>query len=169
KGGHQRKLKVMDKAVAALLADLKQRGLLQDSLLICGAEFGRTPMKENREGKDNPFAGRDHSPSGFTIWLAGAGMKRGFSYGETDDFGYEAVKDKVHVHDFNATLLHLLGFDHEKLTYSFQGRPYRLTDVHGKVVQGILSRRCPSRATMDWSRKALTRGLDRSAGFQPAV
>jgi hypothetical protein len=139
KGGHQRKLKVMDKAVAALLADLKQRGLLEDTLLICGAEFGRTPMKENREGKDNPFAGRDHSPSGFTIWLAGAGVKRGFSYGETDDFGYEAIKDKVHVHDFNATLLHLLGFDHEKLIYSFQGRPYRLTDVQGKVVAGILS------------------------------
>ena len=139
KGGHQRKLKVMDKAVSALLADLKQRGMLADTLLICGAEFGRTPMKENREGKDNPFAGRDHSPSGFTVWLAGAGVKRGFSYGETDDFGYEAVKDKVHVHDFNATLLHLLGFDHEKLTYSFQGRPYRLTDVHGLVVERILS------------------------------
>jgi len=139
KGGHQRKLKVMDKAVSALLADLKQRGMLDDTLLICGAEFGRTPMKENREGKDNPFAGRDHSPSGFTIWLTGGGVKRGLSYGATDDFGYEAVTDKVHVHDFNATLLHLLGFDHEKLTYFFQGRHYRLTDVRGKVVQGILS------------------------------
>ncbi len=139
KGGHQRKLKVMDKAVAALLADLKQRGMFEDTLLICGAEFGRTPMKENREGRDNPFAGRDHSPGGFTVWLAGGGVKRGFSYGETDDFGYEAVKDRVHVHDFNATLLHLLGFDHEKLTYFFQGRHYRLTDVHGEVVTGILA------------------------------
>jgi len=138
-GGHKRKLKVMDQAVAALMSDLKQRGMLEDTLLICGAEFGRTPMKENRSGKDNPFAGRDHSPSGFTIWIAGGGIKRGTSYGETDDFGYEAIKDKVHVHDLNATLLHLLGFDHEKLTYSFQGRPYRLTDVQGHVVQGILA------------------------------
>jgi len=137
-GGHQRKLKVMDKAVSALLADLKQRGMIKDTLLVCGAEFGRTPMKENRERKDNPFAGRDHSPSGFTIWLAGAGVRRGFTYGATDDFGYEAVQDKVHVHDFNATLLHLLGFDHEKLTFFFQGRHYRLTDVHGHVVKDIL-------------------------------
>jgi hypothetical protein len=96
-------------------------------------------MKENRSGKDNPFAGRDHSPTGFTIWAAGGGMKRGFSYGATDDFGYEAVVDKVHVHDFNATILHLLGFDHEKLTFFFQGRHYRLTDVHGEVVKGILA------------------------------
>jgi hypothetical protein len=138
-GGIQRKMKVMDKAVAALLADLKQRGMLDDTLLVCGAEFGRTPMKENRSGKDNPFAGRDHSPTGFTIWAAGGGMKRGFSYGATDDFGYEAVVDKVHVHDFNATILHLLGFDHEKLTFFFQGRHYRLTDVHGEVVKGILA------------------------------
>jgi len=139
KGGHQRKLKVMDKAVAALLADLKQRGMFEDTLLICGAEFGRTPMKENREGRDNPFAGRDHSPGGFTVWLAGGGVKRGFSYGETDDFGYEAVKDRVHVHDFNATLLHLLGFDHTKLTYRFQGRDFRLTDVHGNVIKQLLA------------------------------
>ncbi len=139
KGGHQRKLRTMDKAVSALLADLKQRGMLEDTLLVCGAEFGRTPMKENRSGKDNPFNGRDHSPGGFTVWLAGGGVKRGFSHGETDDFGYEAVKDKVHVHDLNATLLHLLGFDHEKLTYTFQGRHYRLTDVGGEVVQAILA------------------------------
>lgn len=137
--GHVRKLKMMDKAVSALLDDLKQRGMADDTLVVCGAEFGRTPMKENRSGKDNPFAGRDHSPTGFTIWIAGGGVKRGLSYGATDDFGYEAIMDKVHVHDFNATLLHLLGFDHEKLTYFFQGRHYRLTDVHGKVVEGILS------------------------------
>jgi uncharacterized protein (DUF1501 family) len=128
----------MDKAVAALVADLKQRGLLEDTLVICGAEFGRTPMKENRSGKDNPFAGRDHSPTGFTIWMAGGGAKRGLVYGETDDFGYEAIVDKVHVHDLNATILHLLGFNHEKLTYLFQGRHYRLTDVHGKVVKELI-------------------------------
>ncbi len=138
-GGILRKMKVLDKALAALLSDLKQRGLLKDTLVICGAEFGRTPMKENRSGKDNPFAGRDHSPGGFTIWLAGAGVKPGFSYGATDDFGYEAVLDKVHVHDLNATILHLLGFDHEKLTFLFQGRNYRLTDVYGRVVKDLLA------------------------------
>ena len=138
-GGILRKMKVLDKALAALLSDLKQRGMLKDTLVICGAEFGRTPMKENRSGKDNPFAGRDHSPGGFTIWLAGAGVKPGFSYGATDDFGYEAVLDKVHVHDLNATILHLLGFDHEKLTFLFQGRNYRLTDVYGRVVKDLLA------------------------------
>lgn len=138
-GGIARKMRAMDQAVAALLQDLKQRGLLEETLVVCGAEFGRTPMKENRSGADNPFAGRDHSPGGFTVWLAGGGVKRGISYGETDDFGYEAVIDKVHVHDLNATILHLLGFDHEKLTFAFQGRNYRLTDVHGEVVKGILA------------------------------
>jgi len=112
---------------------------LEDTLVVCGAEFGRTPMKENRGGRENPFAGRDHNSSGFTVWLAGGGVKRGYSHGDTDDFGLEAIKDKVHVHDLNATLLHLLGFDHEKLTYTFQGRHYRLTDVHGKVVSAILA------------------------------
>ncbi len=137
-GGIKRKSESMDKAVGALLTDLKQRGMLEDTLVICGAEFGRTPMKENRSGGDNPFAGRDHNPGGFTVWLAGGGAKKGISYGETDDFGYEAVVDKVHVHDLNATILHLLGFDHTKLVYRFQGRDYRLTDVHGEVVKGIL-------------------------------
>ena len=130
---------VMDKAVSALVADLKQRGMLSDTLVICGAEFGRTPMKENRSGKDNPFAGRDHSPTGFTIWMAGGGVKSGLVYGETDEFGYEALVNKVHVHDLNATILHLLGFDHEKLTYFFQGRNYRLTDVHGHLVRDIVA------------------------------
>ncbi len=139
-GGIQRKAAVMDKAVAALLRDLDQRGMLEDTLVVCGAEFGRTPMMENRNaGKDNPFAGRDHSPGGFTVWLAGGGVKGGLSYGETDEFGYQAVVDKVHVHDLNATILHLLGFDHEKLTYLFQGRGFRLTDVHGSVVKGIFA------------------------------
>jgi hypothetical protein len=106
--------------------------------VVCGAEFGRTPMKENRSGSDNPFAGRDHSPGGFTVWMAGGGVKGGLSYGATDEFGYQAVIDKVHVHDLNATILHLLGFDHEKLTYFFQGRHYRLTDVEGHVVKALL-------------------------------
>src|SRR6185436_7994557 len=114
------------------------RGMLQDTLVVCGAEFGRTPMKENRSGSDNPFAGRDHSPGAFTVWMAGGGMKPGLSYGETDEFAYQAVVDKVHVHDLNATILHALGFDHERLTYFFQGRNYRLTDVHGKVVKALL-------------------------------
>jgi len=137
--GIPRKMKVMDKAVGALLIDLKQRGMLEDTLVICGAEFGRTPMKENRGGRENPFAGRDHNASGFTVWLAGGGVKRGFSHGATDDFGLESIKDRVHVHDLNATLLHLLGFNHEKLTYTFQGRHYRLTDVDGQVVKTILA------------------------------
>jgi hypothetical protein len=138
-GGIQRKCRSMDKAVGALLADLKQRGLLDETLVVCGAEFGRTPMKENRSGGDNPFAGRDHSPGGFTVWMAGGGVKGGTTYGETDEFGYQASIDKVHVHDLNATILHLLGFDHEKLTFFFQGRNYRLTDVHGEVVKGVLA------------------------------
>jgi uncharacterized protein (DUF1501 family) len=114
--------------------------MLKDTLVVCGAEFGRTPMKENRNaGKDNPFAGRDHSPGGFTVWMAGGGLKPGLTYGETDEFGYQAVINRVHVHDLNATILHLLGFDHEKLTYFFQGRNYRLTDVSGHVVKALLA------------------------------
>ncbi|MEA3213527.1 MAG: hypothetical protein QOE70_6584 [Chthoniobacter sp.] len=139
-GGIKRKAALMDKAVAALLRDLEHRDMLKDTLVVCGAEFGRTPMMENRNaGKDNPFAGRDHSPGGFTVWLAGGGAKGGLSYGETDEFGYQAVVDRVHVHDLNATILNLLGFDHEKLTYFFQGRNYRLTDVEGHVVKSLLA------------------------------
>jgi hypothetical protein len=138
-GGTLRKTKVMDKSVTALIKDLKQRGLLDDTLVVCGAEFGRTPMKENRSGSDNAFAGRDHSPGGYTIWMAGGGSKGGISHGATDEFGYQAAVDKVHVHDFNATLLHLLGFDHEKLTWFFQGRNFRLTDVHGHVVKALVA------------------------------
>ena len=139
-GGIKRKAAVMDQAVAALLTDLEQRGLLDDTLVVCGAEFGRTPMLENRTaGQDNPFAGRDHSPGGFTVWLAGGGVRSGLTYGATDEFGYQAVENRVHVHDLNATILHHLGFDHEKLTYFFQGRNYRLTDVHGSVVKGLLA------------------------------
>jgi hypothetical protein len=122
-----------DRACAALIKDLKQRGLLEDTLVVWGGEFGRTPMVQG--GND----GRDHHPSAFTMWLAGGGIKPGVSYGESDEFGFNSVKDRVHVHDLHATLLHLLGFDHTKLTYRFQGRDFRLTDVHGEVVRGLLA------------------------------
>ncbi|HWF17749.1 MAG TPA: DUF1501 domain-containing protein [Verrucomicrobiae bacterium] len=122
-----------DQASAALLKDLKQRGLLEDTLVIWGGEFGRTPMVQ---GGDD---GRDHHPNCFTVWMAGGGVKRGITLGESDDFGFNATTDKVHVHDLNATILHLLGFDHTKLTYRFQGRDFRLTDVHGEVVKKLVA------------------------------
>jgi hypothetical protein len=126
-----------DQPSAALVMDLKQRGLLDDTLVIWGGEFGRTSYSQGKLTVDN--YGRDHHPRCFTIWMAGAGVKKGFTYGLTDEFGYSVVQDPVHVHDFQATLLFLLGIDHERLTYKFQGRRYRLTDVHGHVVKGILS------------------------------
>jgi hypothetical protein len=122
-----------DQASAALVADLKERGLLDDTIVVWGGEFGRTPMVQG--GND----GRDHHNRAFTMWLAGGGIKGGHVHGQTDDFGFNPVADTVHVHDLNATLLHLLGFDHTKLTYRFQGRDYRLTDVHGNLVKGILA------------------------------
>jgi uncharacterized protein (DUF1501 family) len=122
-----------DRACTALVKDLKQRGLLEDTLVIWGGEFGRTPMVQ---GGDD---GRDHHPNAFSMWFAGGGMKPGYVHGETDDFAFNVVKDKVHVHDLNATLLHLLGFDHTKLTYRFQGRDFRLTDVHGEVIKPLLA------------------------------
>ncbi|HEX7860352.1 MAG TPA: DUF1501 domain-containing protein [Verrucomicrobiae bacterium] len=127
-----------DKPVAALIADLKQRGLLEDTLVIWGGEFGRTPFREGRtaEGK---ILGRDHYPDCYSLFMAGGGVKAGFSYGETDELGFSVVENKVHVHDLQATILHLLGFDHEKLTFRFQGRDFRLTDVHGHVVKEILA------------------------------
>ena len=130
-----------DQAIAALLTDLKMRGLLDETLVVWGGEFGRTPVVEmpkpgSNAGKIN---GRDHNHYGFTTWLAGGGVKGGHVHGETDDFGFAAVKDKVHVHDLHATMLHLLGFDHEKLTYRYSGRDFRLTDVHGKVIEEILA------------------------------
>ena len=128
----KRNCDVTDRASAALVKDLKQRGLLEDTIIIWGGEFGRTPMVQ---GGDD---GRDHHPNGFSYWVAGGGFKPGLTYGETDELGFNAVKDKVHVHDFHATLLHQLGFDHEKLTYRFQGRDFRLTDVSGEVVKGLL-------------------------------
>ncbi|MDN5214496.1 DUF1501 domain-containing protein [Fulvivirgaceae bacterium BMA12] len=126
-----------DQPSAALVQDLKQRGLLEDTLIVWGGEFGRTNYSQGALTKTD--YGRDHHPRCFTIWMAGAGIKKGFSYGETDEFGYNIVNNPVHVHDFQATLLHLLGFDHERLVFKHQGRRYRLTDVHGHVVKDILS------------------------------
>ncbi|MEZ6115685.1 MAG: DUF1501 domain-containing protein [Pirellulaceae bacterium] len=124
--------KATDKPVAALLADLKRTGLLEDTLVWWGGEFGRTPYSQNGDG-------RDHNPRGFTVFLAGGGVKTGIRYGETDEFGYEAIRDKVHMHDLHATILHLLGMDHKRLTYQFAGREFRLTDIHGRVVSDILA------------------------------
>jgi len=129
--------KETDQASAALLIDLKQRGLLDDTLVIWGGEFGRTNYSQGKLTKDN--YGRDHHPRCFTIWMAGAGVKKGFTYGKTDDFSYNIMENPVHIHDFQATLMHLLGIDHERFNYKFQGRRYRLTDVHGKVVKDILA------------------------------
>jgi hypothetical protein len=122
-----------DRPAAALVKDLKQRGLLDDTLVIWGGEFGRTPMVQ---GGDD---GRDHHPNAFSMWLAGGGVKPGVTLGKTDDIGFDAVEDRVHVHDLHATLLHLLGFDHTRLTVKFQGRPFRLTDVSGEVVRKLLA------------------------------
>jgi uncharacterized protein (DUF1501 family) len=122
-----------DQACAALVKDLKQRGMLDDTLIVWGGEFGRTPMMQ---GGDD---GRDHHPNAFTMWMAGGGVKRGATVGESDELGFNVVKDRVHVHDLHATMLHLLGFDHTKLTYKFQGRPFRLTDVHGEVARQLIA------------------------------
>ena len=131
----------IDQPMTALIEDLKQRGMLEDTLIVWGGEFGRTPMQETlgEVVSDRPFVGRDHHKDAFTIWMAGGGVKPGFSYGETDDIGYYPVNGRVHVHDLQATILHLMGFDHEQLTYRFQGRDFRLTDVHGKVVKEVVS------------------------------
>ncbi len=123
--------KDIDQPIAALLTDLKQRGLLDDTLVVWGGEFGRTPTTENADG-------RDHNPWGFTMWMAGGGVRGGMTYGETDEFGFRSVENKVHIHDLHATILHLMGFDHEKLTYRHAGRDYRLTDVSGEVVTKII-------------------------------
>ena len=129
--------KETDQASAALILDLKQRGMLDDTLVIWGGEFGRTSYCQGVMTADN--YGRDHHPRCFTSWVAGGGVKPGITIGKTDDFGYNNVEDPVHVHDFNATLLHLMGIDHEQLTYKYQGRRFRLTDVHGEVVKKMLS------------------------------
>ncbi|AFK02512.1 protein of unknown function DUF1501 [Emticicia oligotrophica DSM 17448] len=135
--GMAHQCKQTDKATAALIIDLKRRGLLEDTLVVWGGEFGRTVYSQGKLTKDD--YGRDHHPRCFTMWMAGAGVKSGFSYGETDDFSYNIIKNPVHVHDFQATLLHLMGIDHEQLTYKYQGRRFRLTDVHGQVIKGILA------------------------------
>jgi hypothetical protein len=129
--GHTKNAAEVDKPIAGLLTDLEQRGLLEDTLVLWGGEFGRTPTSQGN--------GRDHNPHGFCMWMAGAGVKGGFAYGATDDYGYYAVEKKMHVHDLHATILHLLGLDHEKLTYRYAGRDFRLTDVSGKVAREILS------------------------------
>jgi len=136
--GLTKKCATMDRPVAALIKDLKQRGLLDETLIVLGGEFGRTPFREGRTAKSKVL-GRDHYPDCYTMVLAGGGTKGGFEYGETDELGFGVVRDKVHVHDLQATILHLLGFDHERLTYRFQGRDYRLTDVHGQVVRELLA------------------------------
>lgn len=129
---HRNHAQKSDQAIAALLGDLKSRGMLEDTLVLWGGEFGRTPTSEGSKG-------RDHNNLGFTVWLAGGGVKGGMAYGATDEFGFSAVDKKVHVHDLHATILHLLGMDHTKLTYRYSGRDFRLTDVHGEVVTGILA------------------------------
>lgn len=136
-GGIRRQAKDVDQACYALVQDLKQRGLLDDTLVVWGGEFGRTPMNEGRSG--SKLLGRDHHPRAFAMWLAGGGVKGGVTVGETDELGYNPVVDPVDVHDLHATVLHLMGIDHTKLTFKFQGREYRLTDVHGKVVKKVLA------------------------------
>jgi hypothetical protein len=138
KGGLARECKETDQPAAALVADLAQRGMLDETLVVWGGEFGRTNYCQGLFTPGADF-GRDHHPRCFTIWLAGGGVKPGLSWGETCEFGYNVARDPVHVHDFHATMLHLLGIDHERLTATFQGRRYRLTDVHGKIVNGILA------------------------------
>jgi hypothetical protein len=135
--GIKKQCKDIDQPTAAFITDLKRRGLLEDTLVIWGGEFGRTVYSQGKLFPDD--YGRDHHPKCFTMWMAGAGVKAGFTFGETDDFSYNIVKDPVHVHDFHATIMHLMGIDHERLTYKFQGRRFRLTDVSGNVVKSLLS------------------------------
>ncbi|MGB1707957.1 MAG: DUF1501 domain-containing protein [Rubripirellula sp.] len=136
--GLTNKCATMDKPIAALIKDLKQRDMLKDTLVVWGGEFGRTPFREGRTAKSSVL-GRDHYPDVFSMWMAGGGVKGGFDYGSSDELGFAVAENPVHVHDLQATILHQLGFDHEKLTYRFQGRDYRLTDVHGKVVKDLLA------------------------------
>ena len=130
--GHTKNALATDQPISALLTDLKQRGMMEDTLVVWGTEFGRTPVAQGSDG-------RDHNPAGFTVWLSGAGVKPGYSHGATDEFGYFAQENKVHMHDLHATILHILGIDHEKLTYRYAGRDFRLTDVYGEVVKEILA------------------------------
>ena len=136
---HRNLARITDQPIAALLEDLKQRGMLDDTLVIWGGEFGRTPTVELTGHTKKEEYGRDHNPYGFTVWMAGAGVRKGYVHGATDEFGFRAVENIVHVHDLHATILHLLGFDHERLTYRYAGRDFRLTDVHGLVVKELLA------------------------------
>ncbi len=136
--GLTKKCATMDKPVAALINDLRDRGMLDETLIICSGEFGRTPFREGRTAAGSVL-GRDHFPDCYSIWLAGGGVKGGFTHGESDELGFSIARDKVHVHDLQATILHLLGFDHTRLVHRFQGRDYRLTDVHGNVVREVVS------------------------------
>ena len=132
RNNHSLNAQAIDQPIAGLLNDLKARGLLGETLVVWSGEFGRTPFAQGRDG-------RDHNPFGFSLWLAGGGIKGGMTYGSTDDYGYKAVENKVEIHDLHATMLHLLGLDHERLTYRFGGRDYRLTDVHGQILKSILA------------------------------
>lgn len=132
KKGHERNCLAVDKPIAGLLSDLKARGMLDDTLVIWGGEFGRTPIAQGNDG-------RDHNPQGFTMWMAGGGLRGGLAYGNTDEYGYYAVENRVHMHDLHATILHLMGLDHERLTYRYAGRDFRLTDVYGRVVDDIIA------------------------------
>jgi len=136
---HARNCLMTDQPAAALLEDLRQRGLLDSTLVVWGGEFGRTPMVQHENPTRPETRGRDHHPYAFSMWLAGGGIARGRVHGKTDDFGFGVAEDKVHVHDVQATILHCLGLDHEKLTFRFQGRDFRLTDVEGSVVKQILA------------------------------
>ncbi len=136
KRGHEINVRQIDKPIAGLIKDLRQRGLLEDTLVLWGGEFGRTPTAQ--QGKRETI-GRDHHPDGFTMWMAGGGVKGGYRYGKTDEFGYYAVEDRMTIHDLHATLLHTLGLDHEKLTYQYAGREFRLTDVHGQVATDLFA------------------------------
>lgn len=136
--GFREKCRDVDQAMTALIKDLKQRGMLEETLVVWGGEFGRTPMQENRDGQEMPFMGRDHHTEAFTVWMAGGGIKGGITYGETDEIGFTGIKDRVHIHDLQATILHQMGLNHEELTYFHQSRDFRLTDVHGNVVSDIL-------------------------------
>ena len=136
---HRKNAKDSDQPFAAVINDLKSRGLLKDTLVVCGSEFGRTPVMEVGGNSSNSQNGRDHNPFGFTMWLAGGGIKVGTVYGATDDFGSKAIEKPVHVHDLHATILHLLGIDHTRLTYRYSGRDFRLTDVSGTVIHDIIA------------------------------
>jgi hypothetical protein len=136
--GHRNNAAAVDLPIAGLLRDLKGRGMLDDTLVMCGSEFGRTPVFEFQDGNEGRLRnGRDHNPHGFTMWFAGAGTRAGYHHGATDDYGFYAVRDRVSVHDLHATILHTLGLDHTKLTYRHGGRDHRLTDVYGDVVRPV--------------------------------